>query len=95
MWVPCDKLMKSFDLDETTSFLDHVYLGCTQPECKPNGIVIKEYREMFDTASWQTKKCSNFKNFEVFAWMIINSNKKNLNRCENSHKHARKLPVNA
>ena len=24
------------DLDEPTSFLDHVYLGRTQRECKPN-----------------------------------------------------------
>ena len=27
MWK---KLMKDADLDEPTSFLDHVYLGCTQ-----------------------------------------------------------------
>ena len=32
MWK---KLMKNVDLDEPTSFLDHVYLGCTQRECKP------------------------------------------------------------
>ena len=32
-------------LDEPTSFLDHVYLGCTQRECQPNEIVIKEKRE--------------------------------------------------
>ena len=35
------KLMKNVDLDETTSFLDHVYLGCTQRECKPNEIIIE------------------------------------------------------
>ena len=28
--------------------LDHVYLGCTQRECKPNEI-LKEYREMFES----------------------------------------------
>ena len=28
------KLMKNVDLDEPPSFLDHVYLGCTQRECK-------------------------------------------------------------
>ena len=27
-------LMKDVDLGEPTSFLDHVYLGCTQRECK-------------------------------------------------------------
>ena len=26
-------LMKDVDLEEPTSFLDHVYLGCTQREC--------------------------------------------------------------
>ena len=37
MWLPCGReLMKNVDLDEPTSFLDHVYLGCTQRECKPN-----------------------------------------------------------
>ena len=33
MWK---KLMKIVDPDEPTSFLDHVYLGGTQRECKPN-----------------------------------------------------------
>ena len=32
MWK---KLMENVDIDEPTSFLDHVYLGCTQRECKP------------------------------------------------------------
>ena len=36
------KLMKIVDLDEPTSFLDHVYLGCTQRKCKPNEIIIDE-----------------------------------------------------
>ena len=30
------KPMKDVDLDEPTSFVDHVYLGCTQRECEPN-----------------------------------------------------------
>ena len=37
---------KNVDFDEPTSFLDHVYLGCTQRECKPNKIVIEQYKEM-------------------------------------------------
>ena len=43
------KWMKHVDLYETTSFLDHVYLGCTQRECKPNEIIIDEYKEMFES----------------------------------------------
>ena len=33
MWK---KLMTLVDLGEPASFLDSVYLGCTQRECKPN-----------------------------------------------------------
>ena len=47
MWK---KLMKNVDLDEPTSFLDHVFfLGCTQRECKPNEIIFDEYRKMFES----------------------------------------------
>ena len=41
--------MKLVDLDEPTSFLDHVNLGCTQRECKPNDAIIDEYRKMFES----------------------------------------------
>ena len=34
--------MKNVDLDELTSCLDHVYLGCTQRECKPNESIIEQ-----------------------------------------------------
>ena len=40
--------MKNVDSDEPTSFLDHVYLGCTQRECKPNAIIIEEKTKMFE-----------------------------------------------
>ena len=36
------KLMKNFDLDEPTSFLDHAYLGCTK-------IIVDEYIKMFES----------------------------------------------
>ena len=39
MWK---KLMKN-------AFLDHVYLRCTQRECKPNEIIIEEYTKMFES----------------------------------------------
>ena len=35
MWK---KLVKNVDLDELTSFLDPIHLGCTQRECKSNEI---------------------------------------------------------
>ena len=39
MWK---NLMKYIDLVEPTSSLDHIYLGCTERECKPNEIIIEE-----------------------------------------------------
>ena len=34
---------------EPTSFLDHVYLGCNQRECKPNEIIVEESSTMFES----------------------------------------------
>ena len=43
------KLMKLVGFGEPTSFLDHVCLGCTRSECKPNKTRIDEYRKMFES----------------------------------------------
>ena len=50
--------MKNVDLDEPTSFLDHVCLECTQRECKPNEIIIEECTKMFESriSAGATKK---------------------------------------
>ena len=42
-------LMKNVDIEEPTSFLDHVHLGCTQRECKPNDTIIEEHKKMFES----------------------------------------------
>ena len=42
MW---EKMMINVDMDEPTSFLDHMYLGCTQRECKPNETIIEQYKK--------------------------------------------------
>ena len=116
--------MKNVDIDEPTSFLDHVYLGCTQRECKPNETIIEQYTKMFesricalgwqkrhaqtlawssdteghvqkyassDTVNWQTREQNNFTKFQILAWMIINSNRKNSNQLENCQKFAHTL----
>ena len=44
-----NKLMKDVDIEEPTSFLDHIYLGCTQRECKPNEKIIEQYNKMFES----------------------------------------------
>ena len=46
MWK---KLMKDVDIEEPTSFLDHVYLGCTQRGCKPNEKIIGQHDKMFES----------------------------------------------
>ena len=45
MWK---NLMKNVDLDGPTSFLDHLFLGCAQRECKPNEDIVghKEMSEL-------------------------------------------------
>ena len=48
MWK---KLMKHVDIDEITSFLAHVYLGCIQRECKPNEIIIEQFTKIFESGT--------------------------------------------
>ena len=42
-------LMKDVGLGEPTSFLDHVYLGCTQRECEISKDILVFYRSMFES----------------------------------------------
>ena len=50
IWLPCGRnVEKNVDCDEPTSFLDHVYLGCTLRECKQNEIIVEECTKMFES----------------------------------------------
>ena len=42
-------LTKQVDLGKPTSFLDHVYLGCTQRECETNDDIVDNYRSMIES----------------------------------------------
>ena len=42
-------LNKEVDLGEPTSFLDHVYLGCTQRQCEISKDIVDTYRTMFES----------------------------------------------
>ena len=42
-------LNKEVDLGGPTSFVDHVYLGCTQRQCERNKDVVDNYRTMFES----------------------------------------------
>ena len=46
MWK---KLLENEDIDEPTSFLNHVYLGCSQRECKPHATIIDQDQKMFES----------------------------------------------
>ena len=41
--------MKDVDLAKPTSYLDHVYLGCTQRECQICKDIVDIYRSMFES----------------------------------------------
>ena len=46
----CGKtLMKKVELGEPTSFLDHIYLGCTQRECETSKDIVENCRNMFES----------------------------------------------
>ena len=42
-------LMKDVDLGEPISFLDHVFLGCTQRECQIRNDTVANHRDMFES----------------------------------------------
>ena len=42
-------LNKDVNLGEPTSFLDHVYLGCTQRQCETSKDIVDNYRTMFES----------------------------------------------
>ena len=46
MWKPFNT---DVDLGEPTSFLDHVYLGCTQRQCEISKDIANNYRTMFES----------------------------------------------
>ena len=63
-------LNKEVDLGEPTSFLDHVYLGCTQRQCEISKDIVDNYRSMFESRisfGW-TEKLPYSENFRISSW---------------------------
>ena len=58
MWKVLDK---EVDLGQPTSFLDHVYLGCTQRQCEISKDTVDNYRTMFESqiSAERTEKLPN------------------------------------
>ena len=71
--VQCGKiLVKEVDLGEPTSFLDHVYLGCTQRECQTNKDTVDHYRNMAESRIFagaiEKLPCSGKPDEDISSW---------------------------
>ena len=63
-------LNKEVDLGEPTSFLDHVYLGCTQRQCQISKDIVDNYRTMFESriSAVGTEKLPFPQNLRISSW---------------------------
>ena len=63
-------LNKEVDLGEPTSFLDHVYLGCTRRQCEISKDIVDNYRTMFEfrISAGATEKLPYSENFRISSW---------------------------
>ena len=63
-------LNKEVDLGEPTSFLDHVYLGCTQRQCEISKDIVDNYRTKFESriSAGATEKLPCSENLCISSW---------------------------
>ena len=63
-------LNKEVDLGEPTSFLDHVYLGCTQRQCEKRKDIVDNYRTMFESriSEERVEKLPFLQNLRISSW---------------------------
>ena len=69
--IRCGKVLnKEVDLEEPTSFLDHVYLGCTQRQCEISKDVVDNYRTMFESriSAGGTEQLPCSENLRISSW---------------------------
>ena len=66
MW----KVLKEVDLGETTSFLVHVHLGCTQRQCERSKDIVDNCRTMFESriSAGKAKKLPFPQNLRISSW---------------------------
>ena len=78
-------LNKEVDLGEPTSFLDHVYLGCTQRQCEISKDIVDNYRTMFESqiSAGGTEKlpCSEKSSISSWSYDMEGHAKKCVERC--------------
>ena len=63
-------LNKEVDLGEPTSFLDHVYLGCTLRQCQVSKDIVDNYRTMFESrfSAGGTEKLPFPQHLRISSW---------------------------
>ena len=66
MWKVLNKVV----LGEPTSFLDHVYLGCTQRQCEVSKDIVDNYRTMFESriSAVRAEKLPFPQNLRISSW---------------------------
>ena len=62
-------LKKEVDLGEPTSFLDHVYLGCTQRQCEISKDIVDHYRAMFESRIFSRERTENYHAQKIFVFL--------------------------
>ena len=72
-------LNEEVDLGEPTSFLDHVYLGCTQRQCQISKDIVDNYRTMFESRI--SAEGANYHSLKIFVflhglmtWLVMQRN---------------------
>ena len=89
-------LNKEVDLGEPTSFLDHVYLGCTQRQCEVSQDIVDNYRTMFESriSAGGLEKLPFPQNIRISSWSydMVGHAKKCVERyCELANKTTQQL----
>ena len=62
-------LNKEVDLGEPTSFLDHVYLGCTQRQREISKDIVDNYIAMFESRNSAGGKQKSFRTLRIFVFL--------------------------
>ena len=89
-------LNNGVDLGEPTSFLDHVYLGCTQRQCEISKDIVDNYRTMFESrnSAGGVEKLPFPQNLRISSWSydMVGHAKKCVERyCELANKTTQQL----
>ena len=67
---PMGKLLnKEVDLVEPTSYLDHVYLGCTQRQCQISKDIVDNYRTMSESRIFPRREQRNYHFLKIFVFL--------------------------